>query len=468
MGINQVEQDLVNPRTNTIRPMVLGIESIQRIRIATGNRIAADFANKHGMLNNTPTSTRTEEEAEKEKIYKKILIELVNEYGRITDAIVSGDAEEAVVGIGKLPPQKKFQPTPLFSDYSQLCLVDQYVRAIDMENTNLRQIEQALKEYPIWTEYLEKVNGVGPKVAAVIISEFDPYKAKYVTGFYNYAGLDVVIIGEYTDKAGKVHQVSHHDILAYYEDATVDPTEPMYIDGNLVEFVSVGRSRKSFCQVDHHYIDKEGKESVRRGISFNPYLKTKLVGVLGASFLKGATTTMDGAKISKDARLALAIKMGFKTGKGKPSLATYKAADAFLNENGHKVVTTYSRFGEVYYKYRDRKNAINERLSDDKKLTPLHIHNQAMRYMIKEFVRELHIVWRHLEGLPNYEPYETAKLGYNHQRNQWLLDNFGIDTASFMPRLDLINQPGRMPPAIQAYIDSQAKLFKALATPEAF
>ena len=91
-----------------------------------------------------------------------------------------------------------------------------------------------------------------------------------------------------------------------------------------------------------------------------------------------------------------------------------------------------------------------------------------MRYMIKEFVRELHIVWRHLEGLPNYEPYETAKLGYNHQRNQWLLDNFGIDTASFTPRLDLINQPGKMPPAIQAYIDSQAKLFKALATPETF
>lgn len=465
MSINQIEQNLVNPRTNTIRPMVLGVESLQRSRIATGNRIAADFANRHGMLKNTPTSTRDADESAKDDLYKKILTELCMDYGRITDAVVSGDAEEAMIGIGKLPTQKKFQPTPLFSDYSQLCLVDQYVRALDMENTNLRQIEHALTEYPIYTEYLKKIKGVGPKIAAVIISELDPYKAKYVTGFFNYAGLDVVIVGEYTDKAGVVHRVSHQDILKYYEEE--DGNDTMYVDGNPVTFVSVGRSRASYCQVDHNYVNKEGKDSVRRGISFNPYLKTKLIGVLGGSFLKGAVTLLNGERVSKVDRLALAIRLGFDAGKAKPSITTHKNADAYLNSlDGYSVVTEYSRFGEVYYGYRDRKNAINARLPDNEKLTPIHIHNQAIRYMTKEFLRELHIVWRHLEGLPNYEPYETAKLGYNHKRNQWLLDNFGIDSSNFQPRLDLINTPSIFPPAIQRYLDQQERKFKALATPE--
>lgn len=35
----------------------------------------------------------------------------------------------------------------------------------------------------------------------------------------------------------------------------------------------------------------------------------------------------------------------------------------------------------------------------------------AQRYMIKQFLRNLHTEWRHLEGLPIYEPYEVEKLG---------------------------------------------------------
>jgi hypothetical protein len=47
-----------------------------------------------------------------------------------------------------------------------------------------------------------------------------------------------------------------------------------------------GRSRIKEHLVDQTYIDAEGNEQTKKGISFNPFMKTKLIGVLGSSFVK--------------------------------------------------------------------------------------------------------------------------------------------------------------------------------------
>jgi len=45
-----------------------------------------------------------------------------------------------------------------------------------------------------------------------------------------------------------------------------------------------------------------------------------------------------------------------------------------------------------------------------------HINNRARRKMVKQFIADLWVKWRKLEGLPVSEPYAVAILG--HQKNE--------------------------------------------------
>ena len=119
-----------------------------------------------------------------------------------------------------------------------------------------------------------------------------------------------------------------------------------------------GRSRKKEHLVEREYIDKEGNKATRVGITFNPFLKTKLIGVLASSFLR--------------------------------------AGD---NE--------YSR---IYYTYKHRL----ENHAVHKEKTKGHRHNMSNRYMIKRFLVDLYIHWRTLEGLTVAPEYNEAKLGHKH------------------------------------------------------
>lgn len=444
---------------NHIRPIYRGVEDIQKIRIQMGNRIAASFRRRVGMK----IDASIEEDREKMKaILENILADLVEEYSRLTDSIVTGDAD---IAVGRLPTPKKFQPTPVISSYSELVLVDQYVRQLEAEQNCMKAMESALNENLLYTSYLKDIVGVGPKMAAVLISELDPYKAKYVTSYWRYAGLDTVVLGRYTNAKGETVVVPHMQILAYYADRPEeDMARPMYVDGCEVEFFTKGRDRTKACQVEHEYTTKDGEKAIRMGISFNPQLKTKLIGVLAPSFLKASVTMMNGEKSTKKTRLAKAREMGFARDLKEPTLS--KAVDEFLKANGVAVYKQYSKFGEMYYNYRRRLES--SRRKEHQGLSAIQIHNRALRYMVKEFLRELHIVTCHLYGLPIYESYEKAKLGLNHRRNQDLYDNFGIDTENLLKNEHGDTEPGSIyPAAVAEYIRRRGMPVPELETEEA-
>lgn len=152
-------------------------------------------------------------------------------------------------------------------------------------------------------------------MSGVIISEIDISKCKYASSLWMYSGLDVASDG-------------------------------------------AGRSKKKEHLVEFSYIDREGKEQTKLGITFNPFLKTKLVGVLGPSFLRSG------------------------------------------NE----------KYTECYYNYKNRLE--NHPLHKEK--TKLHRHNMAIRYMVKRFLVDLYYDWRTLEGLPVEKEYSEGKLGMKH------------------------------------------------------
>ena len=280
-----------------LRALVRGAYDIQKLRIQTGNRLVANFKSKLGQKPQESEKTLDAEAT-------LILNQLRAHYKKITD------------GVTKFPTQAKFKGDEVISSFTELCLTRQYVVMDAEEAQHFKNLKGMLAVFPIYSEFLLSVKGVGPAMAGVIVSELDPHRAKYPSSFWKYAGLDVGPDG-------------------------------------------AGRSRKKEHLVKSEYTTKDGEVKEKDGITFNPFLKTKLIGVLGPSFLK-----------VKD-----------------------------------------SPYARNYYEYKARlENHVNHK---DK--TKGHRHNMAIRYSVKRFLVDLHKKGRELEGLPVSLEYAEAKLGMKHR-----------------------------------------------------
>jgi hypothetical protein len=282
-----------------IKIMVRGAYDIQKLRVMMGNRIVANFKAKLGQK-----PGMSEEELEEAE--KTILASLRASYRKITD------------GVTTLPRQSSFKGDEVISSYTELVLVDQYLSLEQQEDKQFSRLKNVLKDFPIYNEFLEGIYGVGPAMAGVIVSEINIHAAQYPSSLWKYAGLDV---------AG---------------------------DGK-------GRSRKKEHLEESEYINKDGETATKMGITFNPFLKTKLVGVLGSSFIKQSPTKCQYRKIYDD------------------------------------------------YKHR------LENMPAHADKTKGHRHNMAVRYAVKRFLADLYVAWRTLEGLPVATEYSEGKLGIIHR-----------------------------------------------------
>lgn len=282
---------------SNIRTMVRGAYDLQQLRIQMGNRLTGNFRAKLGQRPGRSESDELDIEG------KRILDQLRVHYRRITDGVVQ-----------KLPSQKKFKGDEVISSYTELCLIDQYFELEAKEAKSFKQIERVLVEYPIYTEFLLGVKGCGAAMAGVIISEIDISKAKYASSLWKYAGVDVAPDGR-------------------------------------------GRGKYKEHLQTYTYVDAQGETKEKLGITFKPFLKTKLMGVLAGSFLK-----------------------------------------------------CKSPYAEHYYNYKNRikTDPRHAGKSDG------HVHNMALRYMIKRFLADLYANWRALEGLEVHKEYSEAKQGHVH------------------------------------------------------
>ena len=280
----------------SLKAMVHSTYDVQQLRIQMGNRIVANFKAKLGQTPNMP-----EEELDAEG--KKILKDIRDRYKKITD------------GVKVFPSHKKFVGDEIISSYTELCLLGQYLDLETHEQQHFRRLEAILDDFPIWEQWLKGVRGCGPAMAGVIISEIDITKARYASSLWKLAGLDVASDGR-------------------------------------------GRSRREEHLVKVSYTNTKGEAAERNSITFNPFLKTKLLGVLGVSFLRSG-----------------------------------------------------SEYAQSYYDYKHRL----ESREDWQARTKLHRHRAAIRYMIKRFLADLYVQWRTLEGLPVAAEYHEAILHHVHR-----------------------------------------------------
>jgi len=286
------------------KSLVSSFYDLQKLRIQAGNRVCAEIKARLGQEPSKPEKGLTAEA-------KKYLAQARLEYKRITDAFVEQKANKKIV--------IDYEKNHIIVDPAMKAFVEMYETLLGLENGMRKSIEKAVCEQPIWEKFLEPVKGVGPLMAAVILAEFDIRRADYVSSFWKYAGLDVVIV-----------------------------------DG-----VGVGRCKKKEHLIDVEYTDAKGKKATRKSITFNPFLKTKLIGVLGASFVK---------------------------------------------QKG-------SLYREIYDGYKHRIANHPDHIEKSKG----HRNNMAIRYTVKIFLQDLWLAWREIEGLPVTPPYAEAKLGLKHK-----------------------------------------------------
>lgn len=360
------EATLKEQQERKIKTLVTSRTQAQKSRIKQGNRLVANFRQKLGI--------ESDEEAEEKQ--QSILKQLEKDYKRLTD------------GIAKITAARSYPFSGIIDEYYELRLVDVYMTWKREEERITQDIRRNLRGIPIWDEYLSDVTGVGPATAGAIISELDPYEAPYPSSFWSYCGLDVVTVWKLDDfdweKSITGQQPPNYEVEKErkhlyregaddneFDEVSYEPSDDSEQVAHVWKVFETdegtwrlrltyrqvsqgGRSRKREHLKTVEYVNSDGEVDTKKSLGYNPWIKTKLMGVLSKSFLRNASDMRDH-----------------------------------------------------YDDYRHRIE--NMPAHEDK--TDGHIHQMALRKMMKEFLKRLWAMWRYLEEQPIPLPYHVEKLG---------------------------------------------------------
>lgn len=187
-------------------------------------------------------------------------------------------------------------------------------RFYEIEKDMAKYMEGEVKKH-IMYDWLKEVKGIGPIISCALLSTIDIKEARHVSSVWKYAGLDVASDGQ-------------------------------------------ARSRRKEHLDDFEYVDSKGKKKMKKGITFNPFLKN-VCWKIGESFVKSKGDYRE----------------------------IYDNSRKFYDKKFPKEVTVEGKNGKY------------------KKYTKGHKYAMAKRRAVKLFLSDFWLEWRELEGLPVSLPY---------------------------------------------------------------
>jgi hypothetical protein len=399
-----------------LRTMTFSAYDLQMIRMQMGLRLTANFRNKLKREEGDDDLTEEEQEEfeqEKEELLSEKAIKLIDElkesYRRLTDGVARNR---------RLPKSQGFIGDALVSEFTELVLVDQYIQIEKNEKLQFRQLEDVLEPIPVYQNWLRDQSGIGPAMAAVLLSYFDPEKAPHVSNFWSYAGLDVAnteffITNIQKDKAEQ--ELVRLSLIAPNQNLAIG--EPVIEGASAAELkasgmvgiyriIGRGRSRRAEHLIDREYTKKDGTTAIRKSVTYNPWLKSRLLGAMGTSFLRTPNCNW------RDYYDNYRHRIMSDPNRIKITSETYKKAYKALNENEPYQLT------KIISGWDDKKAITTEADITIHHISevwpPLRIHRAAIRYMVKQFLIWFWVEWRKAEGLPITLTYAEAKLGIRH------------------------------------------------------
>jgi hypothetical protein len=245
-----------------------------------------------------------------------------------------------------------------------------------------KHLLKVLKRFPVYTEYLANVKGVGTIAAGHILGNINIEIATTVSKIWQYCGMNPgqvrgkkrIAASKYKPAMGQiVREIESHDGK---KDYIVQTDEMIRGDVATPGFV----------------------------LPFNKPLRTALVGVLGDGMIKqgvrGEECTMEEYDSLPDAMRRMKGKQPQRVYAITPQAKVYLERKA-QKEQSEKVTEERKKGGKVeHICWQDT--------------SPGHRHRDAIRYMIKMFLAELYNEWRAIEGLEVRPSYHEEKLGHVH------------------------------------------------------
>lgn len=336
---------------------------LQDLRIKAGGRVLAYMHQKMGI---DPGQKKDDNlSTEDQKLLKKV----EKEYKLLT----TGVAAE----IKKLDAKvKKVKPT-LITDEIAFKIAAIYMALIRQEIVVYGEINEFLNHFPIWHQYMSHVTAFGPAMAGILITYVDINKCPYVSNLYKFLGLDVVLYDH--EKKEFVPNITEADSRGILGEA---------------------RSRKKHHLIDREYENKEGKTMHKKSITYSKFAHDKILGVLSGNLLRQNSHYREiyhnyKNRISNEPHRKNEIPKKDSSGN-----TLHYAAD---------VKKTGAKKGDVIY--------VAE-------FPPARLTNMARRYMVKQFIKNLWIAWRQIEGLIVNDPIDRKRKEgedpcYMRHRDPW-------------------------------------------------
>lgn len=326
-----------SPVDSAIRMIVRGAYSLMEHRIAMGNQLFAQFRSKLGL--------NPSDKASAEKEAAKILKRLEEDYKKITDGVAR-----------ELPLMRNFKGEGLIERYAELVLVHNFMALSKDEKAQFNRLTGLLSGIPVYDFFLELIPGIGEKLAGMLLSELNPYRAPNASSFWRFMGLDV-----HTSGRGR---------------------------GIANTMLEAGWMRVR---------DGEGYKLDRvTNRTYNAKRKARLVKIGMEGIIKQALRWVDADD---------------DTWENRPP--QYRR----MKDDVKQVTFTNCPYGKAYLDYRHRLTHSDKQVGGKaegklwKDEPQAHRHEAARRYMAKMFLRDFWLVWRMFEGLPITDPYEVAYLG---------------------------------------------------------
>lgn len=374
-------------QSSQLRNAVRGRHNAMRNRVRTGNRLIALVKTNRGI---GPGAVPKEKDDNHDT---EVLAGFLETFKRISDGVAHGVATNKDMA-------SVYAPDEIF--YAR-----EYIRALETEQDFDGLVGKLVKDHPMWSAFFESIEGVGTWGAGVMLSELDIRKASSSSAMFKYAGLDVVPTF-YT-----LHPVSGKKTYLSQYEADLHP-------GRLtLPFDMLGRTNKRHHLVRVSYdtgkVDDEGKPimAMKDSITFNPFLKTTLLGVMFENMVKAKQILIDGKRTGAALRLKLATEHGYLP---KEHGASSKDLLDYLSSKGFIVQVSQSKYLKVY---EDKRIQLMQKqtLVGAPALTPAHIRRRLIRYPMKQLIIDFYLAWCEVEGITPTIPYAEKLLGRTHHHS---------------------------------------------------
>lgn len=225
-------------------------------------------------------------------------------------------------------------------------------RAKEQEDEIQKMLKGALKVFPVYTEWMKEVKGIGEIAAAWLIGEIDIHEATTISKIWQYAGLNPGLI----KGKKRISKSSYKEGM-----------------GKIISAIPNIKTGEMDLIIETDDLIRGDRPAELYILPYNKNLKSYLLGVMAEGFIKAQNSYVFDYYYP------------------------YKYRLENENRNIRNLGKTRKDDGKLW-----------------KDVSKGHRDRAAKRYMIKMFLKDLYVNWREIEGLPVRKPYAEEYLDKIH------------------------------------------------------